>query len=92
MKFMISAFLDGGLKQFYHKRKPSSNCERYQRDMLFKKRKMFDQSSVVISVGGFSSESVSNSPKKGMTEDKDDSATMLNGGPFLLINSLFIVS
>ncbi|KAF5453568.1 hypothetical protein F2P56_028465 [Juglans regia] len=67
---------DGGLKQFYHKRKPSSNCERYQHDMLFKKRKMFDQS---FSVGGFSSESVSNSPKKGMTEDKDDSATMLHG-------------
>ncbi|KAG6665801.1 telomere repeat-binding protein 4-like isoform X1 [Carya illinoinensis] len=70
---------DGGLKQFYHKRKPSRNRERYQRDMLFKKRKMFDQSSVVISVGGFSSESVSNSSKKGMTEDKDDSAIMLHG-------------
>lgn len=84
MRFMIFAFLDGGLKKFYCKRKPSSNFERYQCDMLFKKKKIFDQSSAVISVGGFSSESVSNSAKKGITEDKDDSATILHGGPFLL--------
>ncbi|KAF5467320.1 hypothetical protein F2P56_017154 [Juglans regia] len=65
-----------GLKQFYRKRKP---CCNRQRDVLFKRRKMFDQSSVVISDGGFSCESVSNSPEKCMTEDKNDVATMLNG-------------
>lgn len=44
---------------------------------------MFDQSSVVISDGGLSCESVSNSPEKCMTEDKNDAAAMLNGGLFL---------
>jgi hypothetical protein len=39
---------------------------------------MFDQSSVVISDGGFSSESVSNSPEKGMTEGKTASSANLH--------------
>lgn len=84
MKLVISAFVDGGLKPLYRKRKTFCNRERYQRDVLFKRRKMFDQSSVVISDGGFSSESVSNSPEKGMTEGKTISAAMLHGGPFPL--------
>ncbi|XP_059459128.1 telomere repeat-binding protein 4 [Corylus avellana] len=70
---------DGGLKPLYRKRKTFCSRERCQRDILFKRRKMFDQSSVVISDGGFSSESVSNSPEKGMTEDKTTSAAMLHG-------------
>jgi hypothetical protein len=84
MKLMISAFVDGGLKPLYRKRKTFCSRERCHRDILFKRRKIFDQSSVVISDGGFSSESVSNSPEKGMTEDKTASAAMLHGGPFPL--------
>lgn len=78
IKLMISAFLDGGLKPLYRKRKIICNRERGQRDILFKRRKMFDHSSVVISDGGFSSESVSNSPEKGMTEGKTASSLMLH--------------
>lgn len=82
MKFMILAFVDAGPRQLYHKRKSCGKHERCQRDMLFKRRKLFDQSSVVICDGGFSCESVSNSPEKGITEGKNYSATMLLGGPF----------
>ncbi|XP_065632648.1 telomere repeat-binding protein 3-like isoform X1 [Quercus suber] len=77
-----SAFVDGGLKPLYRKRKTChdrQSRQKCQRDILFKRRKLFDQISVVTSDGGFSSESVSNSPEKGMTEDKNDSAAILHG-------------
>lgn len=89
---MILAFVDGGLKPLYRKRKTCHDRQSHkkcQRDILFKRRKLFDQISVVTSDGGFSSESVSNSPEKGMTEDKNDSAAILHGGsfpPFNLLN------
>ncbi|KAF3973904.1 hypothetical protein ACB098_06G157700 [Castanea mollissima] len=73
---------DGGLKPLYRKRKTChdrQSRQKCQRDILFKRRKLFDQISVVTSDGGFSSESVSNSPEKGMTEDKNDSAAILHG-------------
>lgn len=80
---------DGGLKPLYRKRKTFCNRERYQRDVLFKRRKMFDQSSVVISDGGFSSESVSNSPEKGMTEaNRVSSSVMGHQAPFHSKDSL----
>lgn len=69
---------DGGSKLLNRKRKTFGKRERCQRDILYKRRKLFDQSSVVISDGGFSSESVSNSPEKGMAQDKTDSAAMLH--------------
>ncbi|KAF5729600.1 hypothetical protein HS088_TW21G01767 [Tripterygium wilfordii] len=63
---------DGGLKPFmYHKRKIYQNRERCQYNSLYKRRKISDRSSVVISDGGFSSESVSNIPEKGMNREKN---------------------
>ncbi|XP_021813770.1 telomere repeat-binding protein 4-like [Prunus avium] len=56
---------DGGIKPIYHKRKTLYSRERSQRDTLYKKRKLVDRSSVVTSDGGFSGESVSNSPDNG---------------------------
>ncbi|XP_068330555.1 telomere repeat-binding protein 3-like [Pyrus communis] len=56
---------DGGVKTIYHKRKTFYNRERSQRDTLYKRRKLVDRSSVVTSDGGFSGESVSNSPDNG---------------------------
>ncbi|CAN6568808.1 unnamed protein product [Malus baccata var. baccata] len=56
---------DGGVKPIYHKRKTFYNRERSQRDTLYKRRKLVDRSSVVTSDGGFSGESVSNSPDNG---------------------------
>ncbi|PRQ59220.1 putative transcription factor MYB-HB-like family [Rosa chinensis] len=61
---------DGGVKPTYHKRKIFYNRERSQRDTLCKRRKMVERSSVVTSDGGFSGESVSYSPEKGMNGDK----------------------
>ncbi|XP_038712045.1 telomere repeat-binding protein 4-like isoform X2 [Tripterygium wilfordii] len=63
---------DGGLKPFLcHKRKIYQNRERCQYNSLYKRRKISDWNSVVISDGGFSSESVSNSPEKGMNREKN---------------------
>lgn len=70
---MFLVFLDGGIKPIYHKRKTLYSRERSQRDTLYKKRKLVDRSSVVTSDGGFSGESVSNSPDNG---DKSGPAGM----------------
>ncbi|KAI4299563.1 hypothetical protein L6164_033007 [Bauhinia variegata] len=56
---------DMGVKPLYHKRKTCHSFERYQHDSNLKKRKLLDRGSVVTSDGGFSSESVCNSPEKG---------------------------
>lgn len=77
------AFLDGGMKPPYRKRKICYSRERYQHDSLYKRRKLSGHSLVMTSDGGFSSESVCNSPEKGMIGDKNGSAAMLHGGPFL---------
>lgn len=70
---------DGGSKPLYRKRKTCYDRQRYKRDILFKRRKLFDQSSIATSDGGFSSESVSNSPEKGISEDKNGSAAIVHG-------------
>ena len=75
------AFVDGGMKTLYNKRKNCYKRDRCQHDTLFKRRKLFDRSSVVLSDGGFSSESVSNSPEKSRNGDTNG---MSRGGPSLL--------
>ncbi|PON60991.1 Octamer-binding transcription factor [Trema orientale] len=60
---------DGGVKPLYNKRKSSYSRDRFQHDTFYKRRKLFHRSSVVSSDGGFSSESVSNSPEKGQSGD-----------------------
>lgn len=73
------AFLDGGMRPLHRKRKICYSRERYQQDTLYKKRKFSDHSLVVTSDGGFSSESVCNSPEKGINVDKNVPATMFHG-------------
>ncbi|XP_048326247.2 telomere repeat-binding protein 4 [Ziziphus jujuba] len=70
---------DGGAKHLRYKRKTCYNHDRCHHDTLYKRRKLFDQRSVVTSDGGFSSESVSNSPEKAMNGDKSDSTGILHG-------------
>ncbi|KAE8683086.1 Telomeric DNA binding protein 1, putative isoform 2 [Hibiscus syriacus] len=70
---------DGGMKPLYHKRKAYYNHDRYQYDVLYKRRKLFDRSSIVTSDGGISSESVCNSPQKVVDGDKGSSASMSHG-------------
>lgn len=77
------SFLDGGAKHLRYKRKTCYNHDRCHHDTLYKRRKLFDQRSVVTSDGGFSSESVSNSPEKAMNGDKSDSTGILHGGQFM---------
>ncbi|KAJ7964532.1 Telomere repeat-binding protein [Quillaja saponaria] len=70
---------DEGVKSLCHKRKTCYNFGRCQHDNVFKRRKFFDRSSVVTSDGGFSSESVTNSPDTGTSGNKSGSATILPG-------------
>lgn len=71
------------MRPLHRKRKICYSRERYQQDTLYKKRKFSDHSLVVTSDGGFSSESVCNSPEKGINVDKNVPATMFHGGIFL---------
>ncbi|KAJ9175732.1 hypothetical protein P3X46_014258 [Hevea brasiliensis] len=72
-------FLDGGMRPLYRKRKICYSREKYQHDTLYKRRKFSDHSLVMTSDGGFSSESVCNSPEKGINVDKNGPATMFHG-------------
>ncbi|KAI5578811.1 hypothetical protein POPTR_008G057300v4 [Populus trichocarpa] len=72
------AFFEGGMKPHYRKRKLCYSRERYQHDTFYK-RKCTDRSVVMTSDGGFSSESVCNSPDKSLTGDKNGTAVMLHG-------------
>ncbi|CAN0837474.1 Telomere repeat-binding protein 4 [Linum grandiflorum] len=72
------AFEDAGImKPLYHKRKLSITREKHQSDILYKRRKFSDNNLIIASDGGFSSESVCNSPEKGTSGDI--SAVMLHG-------------
>lgn len=70
-------FADLGVPR-YHKRKTCYGFERSQHNAIVKKRKFVDRVSGVTSDGGFSSESVSNSPQKGMDADKPSSSAKLH--------------
>ncbi|KAJ6909620.1 telomere repeat-binding protein 3-like isoform X5 [Populus alba x Populus x berolinensis] len=72
------AFFEGGMKPHYRKRKLCYSRERYQHDTFYK-RKCTDRSVVMTSDGGFSSESVCNSPDMSLTGDKNGTAVMLHG-------------
>uniref|UniRef100_A0A3N7FFN9 Uncharacterized protein n=1 Tax=Populus trichocarpa TaxID=3694 RepID=A0A3N7FFN9_POPTR len=72
------AFFEGGMKPHYRKRKLCYSRERHQHDTFYK-RKCTDRSVVMTSDGGFSSESVCNSPDKSLTGDKNGTAVMLHG-------------
>ncbi|XP_019460821.1 PREDICTED: telomere repeat-binding protein 4-like isoform X2 [Lupinus angustifolius] len=65
---------DGGVKPLYRKRKTCYSFERSRQCTLFKRRKFFGRSSVITSDGGFSWDSVSNSPDKGMDGDSSNSS------------------
>ncbi|KAF4365411.1 hypothetical protein F8388_012776 [Cannabis sativa] len=70
---------DGGMKPLYNKRKSCYSRDRYQHNTFYKRSKLFDRGSVVLSDGGFSSESVSNSPEKGKSGEKNGFNGMLHG-------------
>uniref|UniRef100_A0A2P2JCU9 Uncharacterized protein n=1 Tax=Rhizophora mucronata TaxID=61149 RepID=A0A2P2JCU9_RHIMU len=74
------AALDRGIKPLYHKRKFSYNHKRYQHEPLYKRRRFPDCSLIVTSDGGFSSESVCNSPENGTNGEKNGSVAMFDGG------------
>ncbi|XP_045826196.1 telomere repeat-binding protein 4-like [Trifolium pratense] len=61
----------------YRKRKTCNNSDRSRHSTIVKRRKFFDRVSGVTSDGGFSSESVSNSPEKGMDGHKPSSSSKL---------------
>ncbi|KAK7305739.1 hypothetical protein VNO77_43649 [Canavalia gladiata] len=62
----------------YHKRKTCYSFEKSQHNTVVKRRKFFDRVSGVTSDGGFSSESVSNSPQKRMDGDNPSSSAKLH--------------
>ncbi|KAF7816431.1 telomere repeat-binding protein 3-like [Senna tora] len=68
---------DSGVKTHYRKRKTYYSFDRCQHSTLFKRKKLFDRGSIITSDGGFSSESVSNSPEKGMDGDHRSSSANL---------------
>ncbi|KAK7300732.1 hypothetical protein RJT34_11581 [Clitoria ternatea] len=65
---------DGGVKTLNRKRKTCYSFERSQHYALLKRRKFFDRGSVITSDGVFSSESVSDSPDKGIDGNKPSSS------------------
>ncbi|KAJ4979452.1 hypothetical protein NE237_010232 [Protea cynaroides] len=60
---------DGEMKPIHYNRKSSYTRQRSQRNFPFKKRKLFDGSSISTSDGGISSEGISSSPIKGIHGD-----------------------
>lgn len=61
----------------YRKRKVCNGSDSSHHNTTVKKRKFFDRVSGVTSDGGFSSESVSNSPEKGTDGHKPSSSSKL---------------
>ncbi|KAK2637484.1 hypothetical protein Ddye_032276 [Dipteronia dyeriana] len=68
---------DGGMRPSHRKRKTCYNNEKCHRDVLYKWRRFYDRSSVETFDGGFSCESVTNSPEKGRNGNKSISGSML---------------
>ncbi|GAA0150502.1 hypothetical protein LIER_09430 [Lithospermum erythrorhizon] len=69
-----------GMKPFYQSRKSLSPRERYLRDTHSKRRKLCDHSFVVPFGQEASSESISNSPEKGVKGGNNGSATISHRG------------
>lgn len=92
MEFIIFlASLDGGAKPNSPSKRLWYDVDRSQRNTPFKKRRLFDRSSVVTYDGGISCESVSNSPEKGVDDGKNASAGKLHEGLFSLLYNIFSV-
>ena len=72
--------LDGCMKPFSHCRKAFYTGERIQRKGPFKKRKLCYHISTPAHEPEESSESISNSPEKGVKGDKTGSGTNLHRG------------
>ncbi|KAJ8760353.1 hypothetical protein K2173_012594 [Erythroxylum novogranatense] len=68
-----------GVKPLCHKRKLSYSRGSYQHENLHKRRKFSKRGLIIASDGGFSSESVCNSPEKGINRDKNGSSAMFLG-------------
>lgn len=71
-------FADVEAKPLFGKRKASYGFETSPDNTLVKRRKFFDRVSGVTSDEGFSSESVSNSPEKGIDGDNPSSSAKLH--------------
>lgn len=70
---------DGEMKPFIHKRRTFYKRERYNRDCLYKRRKLLYGSSIFTFDGVFSGESNSSSPQKNMNSDRNGSTAMMPG-------------
>ncbi|GAB4827475.1 hypothetical protein Ancab_034358 [Ancistrocladus abbreviatus] len=68
------------IKHIYQNRKSNYEHQRSQFNTPFKKRKLFDRSSVVTYDGGISSESASNSPEKGVDDNKSGWSAKMHAG------------
>jgi hypothetical protein len=74
---LADIFLDGRLKALYRKRKLCYGYNPWKRETIHRKRRLSDKGLVVNYDGGLSSESVSNSPEKGESENGDFSAAKI---------------
>ncbi|KAL4287509.1 hypothetical protein AHAS_Ahas19G0193300 [Arachis hypogaea] len=77
-----------GVKPLYHTRKIGYRFEISQHNTLFKRRKFFDRGSVLTSDGGFSNDSVSNLPEKGMDRASHIASSKLHE---LIVYTLYAV-
>lgn len=81
IKFFFLASSDGIAKHTQPSQRTYNEIEKSQRPL--KKRILFHPSSVVTYDGGISSESVTNSPEKGIIDEKNALAAKLHEGLFL---------
>ena len=70
------------MRPIYNGRKNGYKRQRSQMNMPFKKRKIFDRSTVLKSNGGISSESFFDSGEKGITGNAPASCSKMQGGHF----------
>ncbi|GAA0187412.1 hypothetical protein LIER_34700 [Lithospermum erythrorhizon] len=68
-----------GMKPFYHQRRSFHSSERIQRQTPSKRVKLCNNDNVLASDDETSSESISNSPEKGVKRDNNDSTPFLLG-------------
>jgi len=80
--FPFPASPGSAVKDVNHNKRSHYDLDRSQRNTPFKKRKLFDRSSVVTYDGGVSCESVSNSPEKSTDDEKNATGGKLNQGFF----------
>lgn len=79
------ALVDRDMRPMYHGRKNGYKRQRSQMTVPFKKRRLFDRSTVGKSDGGITSESFFDSGKKGITGNAPASCSKMQGGHFKTI-------